>query len=55
MKRRARIHIITEIFLNLPEMALRSTNDIIPSMIPSEMLYARGIRSMVTKAGIASE
>ena len=46
MKRIARIHVIRLIFLNLPQIAFRTTYEIIPIMIPSEILYARGIMIM---------
>ena len=34
----AKIHIIRFIFLNLPQMAFRTTYEIIPIMIPSDIL-----------------
>ena len=34
----AKIHIMMFIFLNLPQMAFRTTYEIIPIMIPSDML-----------------
>ena len=55
MNRIARIQVIRLIFLNCPQITFRTTYEIIPSMIPSEMLYARGIMIMQMYAGILSE
>ena len=52
---RAEYRTVRYYLISTPVRALITTYEIIPSMIPSEMLYARGMSSIVTKAGIASE